>query len=124
MREAHWRALAAVAALEEEIEQLSQCTTQGQLDVCGHSWSRDCHRRRSWVWNQRCHRVWPEEVPAPFFQYSPPWRGLGSEEEEEAKLPLLDFDLEDLPELGPDIDCFLWELAGSLEEENRNRSSP
>ena len=57
-------------------------------------------------------------------QYSPLLWGLGSEEEEEAKLPLFDFNLEDLPELGPEVDHFLQELAGSLEEENRNRPSP
>ena len=50
--------------------------------------------------------------------------GPGSEENEEAKLPLLDFDLEDPPELRPEVDHFLQELAGSSEEDNRNRSSP
>ena len=68
--------------------------------------------------------VWPEESPAPFFKYSPPQRGPGSGEEEKAKLALLDFDLEALPKLGPEVDHFLQELAGSLEEEDRNRSSP
>ena len=67
--------------------------------------------------------MWPEEGPAPFFQYSPLQLGMGSEEEEEAKLPLLDFDLEDLLELGPEVDHFLQELAGSSDEENRDRPS-
>ena len=40
------------------------------------------------------------------------------------KRPLLDFDLEPLLELGPEVDCFLLELAGSSEEDDRNRSSP
>ena len=66
----------------------------------------------------------PEESPAPFFEHSPPWRGPGSGEDEEAKLALLDFDLEALPELGLEVDCFLQELAGSSEEEDGNRSSP
>ena len=65
--------------------------------------------------------MWPEESPAPFFEYSPPWRGPESGEDEEA---LLDFDLEALPELGPEVDHFLQELAGSSEEEDRMRSSP
>ena len=65
--------------------------------------------------------MWPEEGTAPFFQYSPPQRG--PEYEEEAKLPLLDVNLEDLPELGPEVDCFFQELAGSSEEESRGRSS-
>ena len=46
-REAHWRALTTVAALEEKIKWLSQSTTWGQLDICGHFRSQDCHRR-SW----------------------------------------------------------------------------
>ena len=66
----------------------------------------------------------PEEGPAPFFKYSPLQRGPGSGEDKEAELPLLDFDLEDLPELGPEVNHFLQELAGSSEEENRDRSSP
>ena len=121
-READQRALATVATLEEKIEQLRQSTTWGQSDVCGHSWRWD-HCRRSQVQNRWCHQVWPEEDPSPFFQYSLPQRGPGSEEEEEAELPLLDVDLEDLPELGPEVDHFLQESAWSLEEENRDRSS-
>ena len=62
-----------------------------------------------------------EEIPAPFFEYSPPWRDPDSEEDEEA---LLDFDLEALPELEPEVDHFLLELAGSSEQEERKRSSP
>ena len=62
--------------------------------------------------------------PCFFFEYSAPQWGPGSGEDEEAKLPLLDFDLEALPELGPEVDCFLQELAGRSEEDDRNRSSP
>ena len=40
--------------------------------------------------------------PCPYLEYNPPWRGPASEEDEEA---LLDFDLEALPELGPEVDC-------------------
>ena len=63
----------------------------------------------------------PEECPAPYFEYIPPWRGPESEEDEEA---FLDFDLEAPLELGPEVDHFLWEPAGSLEEEEMKRSSP
>ena len=66
----------------------------------------------------------PEESPAPFFKYRPPQLGPGSGKDEEAKLPLLDFDLELLLELGPEVDSFLQELAGSSEEDDQNRSSP
>ena len=48
--------------------------------------------------------MWLEEGPAPFFQYHSPQRG--PEYEEEAELPLLDVNLEDLPELGPEVDHF------------------
>ena len=122
-REAHWRALATVAALEEKTEKLSQSITQGWPDICAHSESQDCQRRRSWGWNRRHHRVWPEESPASFFKYSPPWWGPGSGEDEEAELPILDFNLEPPPELGPEVDHFLQEPAGSLEEDDRSRSS-
>ena len=65
--------------------------------------------------------MWLEETPAPFFEYSPPCMGPESGKDEEA---LLDFDLEALLELGPEVDCFLQEPAGSSEEGNRKRSSP
>ena len=57
-------------------------------------------------------------------EYSPPWWGPGFGEDEEAELPFLDFNLEPPPELGPEVDHFLQELAGSSEEDDRNRSSP
>ena len=47
VREAHQRALATAAALEEKIEQLSQSITQGWWDVHAHSQSQDHCRRRS-----------------------------------------------------------------------------
>ena len=119
VREAHWKALATAATLEEETEQLSQSITWGQSEAHAHYRSWDCHRPRSWGWNRRCCQVQPEQSPAPFFEYSPPWRGPESEEDEEA---LLDFDLEALPELGPEVNCFLQGLAGSSEEEDRKRS--
>ena len=72
VRESHWKALATMAALEEEIERLSQSLTWGQLDVHAHSQSWNCQRRRSQGQNWRHHQVWPEESPVPFFKYSPP----------------------------------------------------
>ena len=96
MREAHQRALANVATLEEEIERLSQPITRGWSEACAHSRSWDCHRQRSRGWKRRCHQVQLEESHAPYFEYHPPWRGPESEEKEEAPM---DFDLEALPEL-------------------------
>ena len=75
VREAHQRALATTAALEEEIEWLSQSVTRGQLEAHAHSRSWDCHRWKSWEWNRRHHLVWLEESHAPYFEYNPPWRG-------------------------------------------------
>ena len=63
----------------------------------------------------------PEERHASFFEYHPPWRGLESKENEEAPV---DFNLEALPKLGPEVDHFLQGLAESLEEEDRRTSSP
>ena len=63
----------------------------------------------------------PEESPAPYFEYNPPWRGPASEEDEEA---VLDFDLEAPLELGPEVNRFLQGPADSGGEEDRKRSSP
>ena len=123
VREAHQRALATAAAWEEKIERLSQSNTWGQLDTCAHSQSHDCWRRRSSRWSRRHYRAWPEESHASFFEYSPPQWGPGSGEDVEVKLLLLDFNLEPLPELGPEVDHFLQEMAGSSEEDNGNMSS-
>ena len=78
VREAHWRALATMATLEEKIESLSWSINWGQPDVHAHSRSHDCQRRRSQGQNRRCCRVWVEESPGPFFEYSPPQWGPGS----------------------------------------------
>ena len=50
--------------------------------------------------------------------------GPESGKDREAELPLLDFNLEPPPELGQEVDHFLQELAGSLEENDGNRFSP
>ena len=121
VREANWEALATVATLEEEIDWLSQSVTQGWLEAFTHSRSWDCHRWKPQGQNRRHCQVWPEESPAPYFEYNPPWRGPASEEEEEA---LLDFDLETLPEFGPEVNHFLQWLADCLGEKDRKRSSP
>ena len=124
VREAHWRAPLTVAALEDKIEGLRQSVTQSQPDVHANSRSYDHQRRRSQGQSRRCCRVSLEERPAPFFEYSPPWWGPESGEDGGAELPLLDFDLEPLPELGPEVNHFLQELAGSSEEDDGTRSSP
>ena len=72
VREAHWRALAMVAALEEEIEWLSYPITRGRLEAQANSRSQDCCRWRSRGWKRRCHQVWPEDCHAPYFEYHLP----------------------------------------------------
>ena len=120
MREAHWRALATAAALEEEIEQLSQSITRGQSEACAHSRSQDCHRWKSQGQNRRCCPVQPEESHAPYFEYHTPWRGPASEEDVEAPL---DFEVEAPPELGLEVNHFLQGPAESSGEEDRKTSS-
>ena len=120
-REAHQRALVTVAALEEEIERLSQPITRGQSEAHAHSRSWDCHRWRSRGWKRRHCQVQLEESHAHYFEYHPPWRGPESKEKEEAPV---DFDLEAPPELGPEVDHFLQGPAKSLEDENRRTSFP
>ena len=63
--------------------------------------------------------VLPEESHAPYFKYHPPWRDPESKENKEAPV---DFDLEALPELGPEVDCFLQGPGKSLEEDRRTSS--
>ena len=46
----------------------------------------------------------PEDCHTPYFEYHPPWSSLESKEDEEAPV---DFDLEALLELGPEVDGFL-----------------
>ena len=65
--------------------------------------------------------MWLEDWHAPYFEYHPPWRGLESEENEEAPE---DFDLEALLELGLEVDHFFQGPAESLEEEDRKTTSP
>ena len=92
-REAHWRILATMAALEEKIERLSWSVTRGWLDARAHSQSCDHWRRRSQGWNRRHCRVRLEESPALSSEPNPPQWGPGHGEDEEARLPFLDFDL-------------------------------
>ena len=113
--EAHQRALATAATLEEEIEKLSQSITRGWLEACAHSGRQDPCRRGSRGWKRRHCQVWLEESHAPYFIYHPPWRGLESKEDEEAPM---DFNLEALPGLGLEVNCFLQGPAESLREED------
>ena len=124
VRESHWRDLSTAATLEDKIERLSQSITWSQPDTCTQSRSHDHQRGRSQGQSRRCCRVWLEESPAPFFEYSPPQWGPEPGEDRGAKLSLLDFDLEPLLELGPEVDHFLQELAGSSEEENTEPGLP
>ena len=121
MREAHWSALVTAATLEEEIEWLSWPITRGWSEAQAHSRSWDHCRWRSRGQKRRHCQVWPEDCHAPYFEYHPPWRGLEPKEDKEASM---EFDLESLPELGPEVNCFLQGPAKSLEEEDRKTSSP
>ena len=71
-REAHQRALATAATLEERIERLSQSVTRGQPDACTQSWGCNCQRRRSQGWNRRHCRALPEDSPVHSPEHSPP----------------------------------------------------
>ena len=57
-------------------------------------------------------------------EYSPPQWGPGVWEDEGAEQPFLEFNLGPPPELGPDVDCSLQELASSVREDSRSNSSP
>ena len=123
-REAHQRALAAMATLEERIERLSWSITRDQLGACAQSWSCVHQRRRSQGWNRRHHRALLEDSPVHSPEHSPPQWSPGAWEEEGAEPPFLEFDLGLPPELGPDVNCFLQEPASSTREGSGSDSSP
>ena len=120
-REAHQKALAMVATLEEEIEQLSCPLIRSWLETQAPSRSRDCHRCRSRGWKRRHHQVWPEDCCAPYFGYHPSRRSLESEGDVVATE---DLNLEEPLELGLEVTCFFQGSAESLEEENVKVPSP
>ena len=114
VRGAHQKALAMVAPLEEEIEWLSCPLIRSWLEAWAHSRSRDHHRCRSRGLKRRHHQVWLEDCCAPYIEYHPSQRSLECEGDAVAAE---DLNLEELPELGPEVTCFLQGSAKSLEEE-------
>ena len=121
MREAHQKALVTAAALEEEIEQLSYPLTRNQPEVQVQSKSRDHRVHGSREWKQRCCQVWPENCPAPYFEYHP--SRINSESNREV-VATKDPNLEESPELGPEVTCFLRGSAENSEEEEEKVPSP
>ena len=121
VREAHQKAWAMVATLEEEIEWLSYPLTRSHMEAQAYSRSQNHYRWRSRGQKRRHHQVWPEDCHAPFFEYHPSQRGSEPEGNKEAPK---DFNLEDLLELGPEVDCFFWRPVKSSEEENMKMPSP
>ena len=113
VREAHQKALAMVAALEEEIEWLSCPLVRSWPEVQAHSRSRDCHVCRSRGCKRRHCQVQPEDCHAPYFEYHPSQRNSESQGEAAA---MKDLDLEEMPELGLEVTCFLRGSAENLEE--------
>ena len=129
-REAYWWALATATILEECIERLSWSTTRTGPDVCHHSQIKDQPRRRSQGQSYRCCRAPPEEghqaqSPTLGPTGSHQWvtfldPGTTSEVEQVTGQASADLDLWPLLELGPDLECFLQELA-AMQEENEQR---
>ena len=121
MREAHQKALAMAATLEEEIEWLSCPLIRSQLEARAHSRSRDCCRCRSRGQKRRHCQVQLEDCHAPYFEYHPSQRSSKSKGDAVATE---DLNLEEPPELGPEVTCFLQGSAESLEEEKVKVPSP
>ena len=115
VREAHHRALVMAAALEEEIEWLSHTLVWSWVETQTQSCSRDCHRPRSRGQKRRCCQGWSEDCHAPYFEYQPSQR---NSEPRGGAVATEDLNLEEPPELGPEVTCFLQGSAESLEEEN------
>ena len=66
-------------------------------------------------------QVQPEDCPVPYFKYHPSRRNSESSGEEVATE---DPDLEEPPELGPEVTCFLRGSAENLEEEDEKVPMP
>ena len=96
-REAHQKALAMAATLEEEIEWLSHPLIRSHSEARTHSQSRDCHRHRSRGWKRTHCQVQLEDCHAPYFEYHPSQRGSESERDAEATE---DLTLEELLRVG------------------------
>ena len=106
--EAHQKALAMAATLEEEIERLS--STQNCPEVRARSKSRDhwgCSREEQ---KRRCHQVQFEDPPAP---NCPSGLKTGSSE---GGATSKGSDLEEPPELGPVVASFLRGLPETSED--------
>ena len=116
VREAHQKALAMVAAMEEEIEQLSCSLIRSQPEVRTQSRSRDHWIHGSRGWKRRHHQIQPENCPAPYFKYHPSRMNLESGRE---AMATKDPDLEEPLELRPEVTCFLRRLAKNSEEEEK-----
>ena len=121
VREAHQKALAMAATLEEEIEWLSCPLTRSQPEVQVHSKSRDCQVHGSRGQKRRHCQVQPENCPAPYFKYHPSRRNLESSGEAVAAE---DPNLEEPMKLGLEVTSFLRGLAKNLEEEEEKVPSP
>ena len=76
VREAHWKALAMVATLEDEIEWLSCPLIMSWSETQAPSRSRDHHRCRSRGQKRRCHQVWQEDCHTHYFKYHSSQRSL------------------------------------------------
>ena len=123
-REAHGRALATAATLEDKIEAQPVChlewarcpaSTLGAMTAKGEDPRDEAGDTTGFGW---------KIALPPFFEYSPPWWGPEPGEDGGAKLLLLDFDLDPPPELGPEVNHFFQEPVGSSEEDDGTRSSP
>ena len=121
VREAHQKAQAMAAALEEEIEWLSCPLIRSQPEVWAHSKSRDHCGCRSRGQKRRHWQVWPEDCHAPYFEYHPSRRNLESKGEAAATE---DPNLEEPLKLVLEVTCFLRGLAENSKEEDEKVPSP
>ena len=121
VKEAHQKALATRAALEEEIEWLSCPLTWSWPEVQMHSKSRDHQVHGSRRQKQMCHQVLPENCPAPYFKYHPSRR---NSESNRKTVATEDPNLEELLELGLEVTCFLRGSAENSEEEEEKALPP
>ena len=106
VREAHQKVLAAVAALEGEIERLSHPLPCSQPEIRARSKSGDCWVHRTMERKRRHCQVWFKGCPALYYP------SRKSPESSEGAAATEDLDLEEPPKLEPEVACF---LKGSMQ---------
>ena len=105
VHEAHWKALSAIATLEEEIEKLHRMKSCFHLEVRPRSW--DCQKLEG-MREEKCHQVHFASKPTPSQSIDPDMPPSEMESEDRAS------NLGEPPELKAEVASFFRRIIGSI----------